>query len=68
MTTHPIGDEVQFERDRSTVVTGTITSIQGRDSYRVCGVRGPGDSENNLIPERFLQLVHVREGVSDQLA
>ena len=54
MTTFEFGDTVQFERNRGVVVTGTVTSVKGREPYRVCGVRGPGVSENHLIPERHL--------------
>jgi hypothetical protein len=53
--TFEVGDRVQFERDRGVIVTGTVTSIQGREPYRVIGVRGTGTSENYLIPERHLR-------------
>jgi hypothetical protein len=48
--TFEISDPVQFERDRGEIVTGTVTSVKGREPNRVCGVRGPAASENYLIP------------------
>lgn len=56
VTTFEIGDVVQLERDRGMIVTGTVTSVKGREPYRVIGVCGPGVSQNYLIPERFLRM------------
>ena len=59
-----IDGEVQFEGDRGVIVTGTVTIVQGREPYRVCGVRGPGASENYLIPERHLRMSQVTDGAA----
>jgi hypothetical protein len=53
-------DETQFERDLGEVMVGTVTSVKGREPYRVIGVRGPGVSENYLIPEQPLAIARSR--------
>jgi hypothetical protein len=59
--TFEIGDTVRFEPDRGQVITGTVTSVKGRETWRIVGVCCPGVSENYLIPERHLSTPEQRK-------